>query len=661
MGWFREDPSAFVERVSAIFREVLFRPPDEACLQGYARQRRKWLHPLTLRGLRAELLRSPERTQVVEPLLDAVREARVELPDGVTRDEVTVAVLDRFRRRYRTFDEQREALELRPARRCQGRPEDVLRRNYQELLGRQPHRHVKGVYLVELEQGLMSEEQLRQMLVVERAWRETLWRDPDRDRGEVHQLGLENGRIDEETVRAELRETVEYREVIEPILREAHRAYDWLTGSEPTRLELQDCVDRFRTRFPDLDAQIAGASDPRLHCYLGIRPLKLELDLTTQCNLRCTMCYFSLEEFSKRKRVDISVEAFERVAEQILPACATVSLSIGTEPLLHKDFLAILDIVGRYEVPWTYMATNGLLLTEAIAERMIDVGFKGFAISIDAATAQTYERIRGGSFERLVKNIELLQAAKKRRGTEFPLVTFNYVLMRSNVDELPELVELGDRLGVDGIAAMHITPFKGLDMNEESLVHDKQRCNERVEQARALACERGIGFAVPPPFATEEARPAGSAVSGSLPSAAAAAADGSVPDSVLTAAPIVTATETVATAPSAELAGTTPMGFKLNVDLDRRTSQCTFPWHFVGIDPYGNVMPCGWWYTEKPMGNIHEQPFEAIWNSDAFRKLREEHVSGNLRTTCRNCPAAGMGSVDHPSSFVEVTLGSSPG
>jgi radical SAM protein with 4Fe4S-binding SPASM domain len=411
-----------------------------------------------------------------------------------------------------------------------------------------------------------------------------------------------------------LENTEESRLVIGPLKTRVREVYRQIAGDSPTPAEVQDCVDRFRTRFPSFEEQVQRIGSGRFDRYLGIRPLKLEVDLTSQCNLRCIMCYFVLDRFSKRKRVDLTVAEFEKLADQILPYCSRVSLSIGTEPMLNKDLPEIMEILATYEVPWTYMSTNALLLTPAMAETMVDTGFNALAVSVDAATKETYERIRfGGNFNKLVKKIKMLQAMKADRGARFPVINLNYVLMKSNIDELPRFVELAHELGVEGIAAMHVTPFDGVGMEEECLNQDAEWFNRRMEEARVLACELGIEVAFPPKFE-------------------------------IMAAP-------------AELAPVTPVGFQLNVDPSRRSSNCVFPWHFVGIDPYGNVLPCGWWYTEMPMGNIHQDRFLDLWNGPAWAELRLQHEQGQLRDTCKTCPAAGMGNVNNTQAFAKVRLG----
>jgi radical SAM protein with 4Fe4S-binding SPASM domain len=79
---------------------------------------------------------------------------------------------------------------------------------------------------------------------------------------------------------------------------------------------------------------------------------------------------------------------------------------------------------------------------------------------------------------------------------------------------------------------------------------------------------------------------------------------------------------------------------------------CLFPWHFVGLDSDGNLVPCGSWHKQGPLGNVLRESFAVIWNNEQYRKLRSEHVHGTLRHVCQTCPAAGMGNVNHANAFL---------
>lgn len=85
---------------------------------------------------------------------------------------------------------------------------------------------------------------------------------------------------------------------------------------------VKDRIDSSRTRCPSFAEQ----NERVLVGYLGVRPLKLEVDLTSQRNLRCIMCYCVLDQFSKGKRFDWTAEQFVKMAERILPDGSRSSL-----------------------------------------------------------------------------------------------------------------------------------------------------------------------------------------------------------------------------------------------------------------------------------------------------------------------------------------------
>src|SRR5205823_7743143 len=98
--------------------------------------------------------------------------------------------------------------------------------------------------------------------------------------------------------------------------------------------------------------------------------------------------------------------------------------------------------------------TNGSLLIPERAEALIRAGLAWLHVSLDGATAATYESIRdGGAFDRVCENLRSLIAVKRRLGTSRPRVEMVLVAMRRNVAELPELVRLAAGLGV---ARLHV-------------------------------------------------------------------------------------------------------------------------------------------------------------------------------------------------------------
>jgi radical SAM protein with 4Fe4S-binding SPASM domain len=261
------------------------------------------------------------------------------------------------------------------------------------------------------------------------------------------------------------------------------------------------------------------------------------------------------------------------------------------------------------------MTTNAILLNEEILESIMINKMHSLCISIDAATKVTYERIRVGShFEKLISNIQAINKAKERLGSVTPYIQLNFVLMRSNIIELPAFVRLAHDLRASSVGAVHLVPFEGTNTKHESLVSHKSLCNQMLDEVREIGEKYNIIMNTPSNFSD--------------------------------------ATDTTLVAEN-NFFYALPVG-----EGEVLRSSCQFPWHWVGILPNGDVRPCGWWYNETatgkiepPMGNIRLQSFEEIWNSESYTKLRSEHLTGRLRTTCRGCPAAGLGSVNNGDSF----------
>jgi radical SAM protein with 4Fe4S-binding SPASM domain len=334
------------------------------------------------------------------------------------------------------------------------------------------------------------------------------------------------------------------------------------------------------------------------------------------------MCHFSNEQYYKRRRAEMSVDAFSALAEQVFPLCHQACLSWSTEPLLHWRFGDILDITRQYDIPYVHMNTNGLFLNEDLIDRMLHT-LHGIGISIDGATEQTYKHIRvGGNFKKLIANLKAFSDARRRRGSATPTIGLGFVLMRSNIEDLPALVELAANLAIDAVNTQHLVPYQITNTRDESLVNHKELYNRMAGEARARAEKLGVVLVLPDAFA--EGPGGGSTVQ----------------------------LGTTKVESKRHKTQRNPFAAALRMK-DAKRSCCPFPWHFVAIDCHGSVMPCGWWSDQHPLGNINTESFERLWNNERFRTLRAEHLMGTLRDCCRNCPVKAWDDPNDPSPFGE--------
>jgi MoaA/NifB/PqqE/SkfB family radical SAM enzyme len=83
------------------------------------------------------------------------------------------------------------------------------------------------------------------------------------------------------------------------------------------------------------------------------------------------------------------------------------------------------------------------LVDDRIADALVNIGVDKIWVSMDAATPETYEKIRVGAvFERSKANIHRLLDARDRRGSPLPEVWFHYIINRQNVAEMPRYIDL---------------------------------------------------------------------------------------------------------------------------------------------------------------------------------------------------------------------------
>lgn len=403
-----------------------------------------------------------------------------------------------------------------------------------------------------------------------------------------------------------------------------------LQGGLQGRIVEQFGADRIEiaghARTLDVLAEVTDPLSGFYTPYHGRSPrgLKMLMDSINKCNLRCVMCHFSYDSTQMEQVVQWHPGAIDIVEKGLLPHVGHMLLSVGTEPLMWKGFPRLLDALKRQQVPLTEMITNGLLLTEEMAERIVALPMTKVQLSLDGASAKTYNSVRiKGDFDRFVKKVEMLDAAKKKAGSAFPRLQFNFVMMRRNVDELEDLVRLAHRLGVEDLDLRHVVILENLGMEQESLLTMKEHSNEVLDRVRALCAELGLTIVTAPDnFHLESHDPAAT-------------------PPVLEAASGAPYRPTATATPAVQ----TPTVFPELPTIPSKPS-CNLPWKQFYVRPDGTVTPCCFWYTEESMGSLRTQTFPEIWEGPAYQKLRWQLLSGNLGTNCASCPVRGIGSVD---------------
>jgi len=176
---------------------------------------------------------------------------------------------------------------------------------------------------------------------------------------------------------------------------------------------------------------------------------------------------------------DLSWENFER----LIPALKLfkhVHLSGWGEPLLHPQLWDMAK-AARSQGCTVSLTTNGMDLTEAMQMQVLEQ-LDMVAVSLDGATAETFERLRPGSdFQRVTQQVAELCARKRSLVKSEPEVVLLFMKMKPNLAELPAFLELGSSLGVDRVNATNLDFSPSPEVESLSLIAPGPPIRETAE------------------------------------------------------------------------------------------------------------------------------------------------------------------------------------
>lgn len=194
---------------------------------------------------------------------------------------------------------------------------------------------------------------------------------------------------------------------------------------------------------------------------------KIYVEPTNRCNLDCVTCIrhswdepFGDMEWSVYQAMIDGLEDF--------PGSKTVAFAGLGEPLLHEKFPEMVRLAHGRGLR-TEMTSNAVLLTPSLAEELINAGLDQFTVSIDGTSDETHGAIRSGaSLEEIKENVRRLYRLSEK-ATETPLrIGMEFVAMKRNIHELPELRKIADRIKASFILVTNVLPYKA-ELQDEIL------------------------------------------------------------------------------------------------------------------------------------------------------------------------------------------------
>lgn len=180
----------------------------------------------------------------------------------------------------------------------------------------------------------------------------------------------------------------------------------------------------------------------------GLRaPICLTWEVTYGCNLACVHC---LSSSGKRDPRELTTEECVRLIDELAQMQVFYVNIGGGEPLVRRDFLDLVDYATQSGVGVKF-STNGGLLDRPKAQRVAAMDYVDVQISLDGATAQTNDPVRGvGSHAAALRAMDNLSEAG------FSAFKVSTVVTRHNIYELDALEQLAASYG----AQLRVTRFR---------------------------------------------------------------------------------------------------------------------------------------------------------------------------------------------------------
>ena len=321
-------------------------------------------------------------------------------------------------------------------------------------------------------------------------------------------------------------------------------------------------------------------------------PVEAYFEVANRCNSLCATCPLTFSPHEAAKQ--LSLDEFKSLVDQLPSLRRAVMQGIG-EPLLNRDLgpmIRHLKARGVYVV----FNTNATLLTRRRQVELIESGLDELRVSLDGSTPETYLKVRGiPGFERVVANVAQTVLTKRELNAETPRLSFWVTGMRENLPELPDVVDLAARIGVDEVYLQRMVygfDADALARSDQTIYADYRDEAERIiVEAERRANAVGVRFR-----GSDAVSPSQSIADRRLPS--------------------------------------------------EPWRACSRPLRLAYITAQGTALPCCIApFTDAPyasitLGNYLRDGVAAVWSGGAYREFREKLYSSEPPACCRNCGLA---------------------
>lgn len=324
-----------------------------------------------------------------------------------------------------------------------------------------------------------------------------------------------------------------------------------------------------------------------------IYPSILQIEPTNRCNLRCIMCPHGCNKIDTY--YDLSLDAFKKIVSEVYDCGNLKGVHIQGlgEPLLYKHLIEAIQFCKERNLE-TYFNTNLTLMTEEIAEQLVDLQHDRIAVSVDTVDKDLYLWLRPGAknhcLDRVLENLKKLSEIRKKKNSKYPIIAVYAILLKSTVDQIPEMASVYQEAGADMLCFQHLItggipkettlPNGNLLVDECAIFLPDDEKKKILETIKLLNTDQ---FHVIPPHDFEL--------------------------------------------------------LEIKRIIQKGILTCFDLWEKPTILSNGVLYVCCYslGYKAFEAGNIYKSDFKSIWFSKTYEIFRKQHVIGKLNKICANC------------------------
>jgi radical SAM protein with 4Fe4S-binding SPASM domain len=163
-------------------------------------------------------------------------------------------------------------------------------------------------------------------------------------------------------------------------------------------------------------------------------PVHVEIENIYACNLRCTHCARQYVEHVGLSKMD-DVLYRKIIKDAVSIGTKAIGFAVWGEVFLDQDVFNKIAFAKDHGIIDIRLHSNGHLIDENIAEKIVDSGITWLSISLDASTQETYSKIRGGNYKKALTGLANIISAKIKESSLLPKLRVSFVKCSLNEHE----------------------------------------------------------------------------------------------------------------------------------------------------------------------------------------------------------------------------------